>query len=84
MGDVQALPKTHREKADPTPAARPEAPPLAEVHALDASRCALCGGKLSARSLRYHVVSPQSCASKLTVCHPCHNAALGEGYRPAD
>ena len=55
----------------------------AEVRSIDSAHCALCGGKLAARSLRYHVVSPQHC-EMITVCHTCHKAALGEGYRPAE
>jgi len=54
------------------------------VRSIDSSQCGLCGAKLSARALRHHVVSPQSCDATLTVCHTCHKAALGEGYRPAD
>jgi hypothetical protein len=57
--------------------------PAAEVRSIGSAHCALCGGKLSARSLRYHVVSPQFCET-ITVCHTCHKAALGEGYRPAE
>ena len=54
------------------------------VRSIDSSHCGLCGAKLSARALRHHVVSPQSCDVTLTVCHTCHKAALGEGYRPAE
>jgi len=57
--------------------------PPAPVRSIDSAHCALCGAKLSARSLRYHVVSPQSC-DLVTVCHTCRKAALGEGYRPAE
>jgi hypothetical protein len=53
------------------------------VRSIDSAQCGLCGAKLSARALRHHVVSPQSCDATLTVCHTCHKAALGEGYRPA-
>ena len=52
------------------------------VRSIDSTQCALCGAKLSARALRHHVISPQSCDTTLTVCHTCHKAALGEGYRP--
>lgn len=45
-------------------------------------RCALCGAKLTAHSLRHQLVPPQS-AHPITVCHTCQRAALGEGYRPA-
>jgi hypothetical protein len=54
------------------------------VRSIDSAHCGLCGAKLSARALRHHVVSPQSCDATLTVCHTCHKAALGEGYRPAE
>ena len=57
--------------------------PPATVRSIDSAHCGLCGAKLSARSLRYHVVSPQRC-EMITVCHTCRNAALGEGYRPAE
>jgi hypothetical protein len=56
--------------------------PAAAVRSIDSAHCSLCGAPLSARSLRYHVVSPQT-VDPLTVCHTCHRAALGEGYRPA-
>jgi hypothetical protein len=84
VGDVKALPQTQGQASEPAPAVSPEPPALADVHDIDAGRCALCGGKLNARTLRYHVVSPQTCGRKLTVCHTCHKAVLGEGYRPAD
>ena len=58
------------------------APPT--VHPVDSARCGLCGARLSTRTLRYHVVSPQCCDAPITVCHTCRNAALGEGYRPAE
>jgi predicted RNA-binding Zn-ribbon protein involved in translation (DUF1610 family) len=58
--------------------------PCATVRSIDSAHCGLCGAKLSARSLRYHVVSPQSCESTITVCHTCRKAALSEGYRPAE
>ena len=57
--------------------------PPATVRSIDSAHCGLCGAKLSARALRYHVVSPQRC-EMLTVCHTCRKAALGEGYRPAE
>ncbi len=57
--------------------------PPATVRSIDSGHCALCGAKLSAKSLRYRVVSPQAC-EMITVCHTCHKAALGEGYRPAE
>jgi hypothetical protein len=84
MGDVQALPTTKGQPADTAPAVQADPAPVADVRPIDGAHCALCGGKLSARALRHHVVSPQSCGRKLTVCHVCHKAALGEGYRPAD
>ena len=61
----------------------PVTTPPATVRSIDSAHCALCGAKLSAKSLRYHVVSPQAC-EMITVCHTCHKAALGEGYRPAE
>jgi hypothetical protein len=57
--------------------------PPATVRSIDSAHCGLCGAKLSARALRYHVVSPQYC-EMITVCHLCRKAALGEGYRPAE
>ncbi len=80
MSQVHPLPKA--------PAAD-EAPPVlqscdATVRSIDSTTCALCGSQLSARALRYHMVSPQSCDARLTVCHVCRKAALGEGYRPAE
>jgi predicted RNA-binding Zn-ribbon protein involved in translation (DUF1610 family) len=58
--------------------------PPATVHSIDSAHCGLCGTKLSARTLRYHVVSPQCCDTMITVCHLCRRAALGEGYRPVE
>ena len=58
--------------------------PPATVRSIDSAHCGLCGAKLSARALRYHVVSPQDCETTITVCHLCRKAALGEGYRPAE
>ncbi len=77
MGQVHPMP-TQSEGRD---AAVTEPP--AAVRSVESVRCGLCGAKLSARSLRYHVVSPQSC-DMMTVCHTCRKAALGEGYRPAE
>jgi hypothetical protein len=79
MGQVHPLPKA--------PAADDALPPGVQsgdstVRSLDSTTCALCGSRLSARALRYHMVSPQSCDDRLTVCHVCRKAALGEGYRP--
>ena len=82
MGQVHPLPKA--------PAADDVAPPDLQscepttVRSIDSKTCALCGCQLGARKLRYHMVSPQSCDQRLTVCHVCRKAALGEGYRPAD
>ena len=81
MGQVHPLPKA--------PAADDVPPPTvqaceANVRSIDSTRCSLCGCQLSARALRYHMVSPQSCDARLTVCHVCRKAALGEGYRPAE
>jgi predicted RNA-binding Zn-ribbon protein involved in translation (DUF1610 family) len=77
MGQVHPMP-TQAEHID-----SPANQPPAEVRSIDSAHCGLCGAKLSARSLRYHVVSPH-CCEMITVCHLCHKAALGEGYRPAD
>jgi hypothetical protein len=77
MGQVHPLPT----KSDEGVASRTQPP--ATVRSIDSAHCALCGSVLSARSLRYHVVSPQQC-EMITVCHTCHKAALGEGYRPAE
>lgn len=75
MGQVHPIAKT-----DVT---EPVSAPPATVRSIDSVQCSLCGEPLSARSLRYHVVSPQAVGAPLTVCHTCHRAALGEGYRPA-
>lgn len=77
MGQVHPLPSQSEEGSAPATG------PPATVRSIDSAHCALCGAKLSARSLRHHVVSPQSC-ELVTVCHTCHKAALGEGYRPAE
>jgi predicted RNA-binding Zn-ribbon protein involved in translation (DUF1610 family) len=77
MGQVQPL-KVSREAGTV-----PMQPP-ATVRSIDSAHCALCGAKLSARTLRYHVISPQCCDAAITVCHTCRKAALGEGYRPAE
>jgi hypothetical protein len=73
MGQVHPLAETNVTDAQLPPAA---------VRSIDSAHCGLCGAPLSARSLHYHVVSPQS-VDPLTVCHTCHRAAIGEGYRPA-
>jgi hypothetical protein len=75
MGQVHPL-----AKADALDAA---SLPPAVVRSIDSVPCSLCGAPLSARALRYHVVSPQSVDATLTVCHTCHRAAIGAGYRPA-
>ncbi len=70
-----------------TPQAGDSGPPShapAMVRSIDSAHCALCGAKLSARALRHHLISPQSCEAPITVCHTCRKAALGEGYRPAE
>jgi predicted RNA-binding Zn-ribbon protein involved in translation (DUF1610 family) len=79
MGQVRQMPN-HPESSPPPVAADA---PAAEVRSIDSAHCALCGAKLTARALRYHVVSPQ-CCDMITVCHTCQKAALGEGYRPAE
>lgn len=77
MGQVHPLPKTPSTDVPPVQQA-------GAVRSIDSAQCGLCGAKLSARALRYHVVSPQSCDATLTVCHTCRRAALGEGYRPVE
>jgi hypothetical protein len=77
MGQVHPLP------TQPDGQVAPVTNPPATVRSIDSAHCALCGNKLSAKSLRYHLVSPQAC-EMITVCHTCHKAALGEGYRPAE
>jgi hypothetical protein len=81
MGQVHPLPKAPAADDVPPPAVRACE---ANVRSIDSTTCALCGSPLSARALRYHMVSPQSCDARLTVCHVCRKAALGEGYRPAE
>jgi predicted RNA-binding Zn-ribbon protein involved in translation (DUF1610 family) len=78
MGQVHPLP-TQSDAGD-----APLTHPPATVRSIDSAHCGLCGTQLSARALRYHVVSPQCCDAAITVCHTCRNAALGEGYRPAE
>ena len=82
MGHVHPLPKAPAADDPPAPAVRSCDAPA--VRSIDSKTCALCGCQLSARALRYHMMSPQSCDDRLTVCHVCRKAALGEGYRPAD
>ncbi len=57
---------------------------VATVSVLNVAQCGLCGTSLSAAALRFRMVSPLVGGACLTVCHTCRNAALGEGYRPAD
>ena len=77
MGQVHPLP-TQPEGRDAAATSSP-----ATVRSIDSAHCGLCGAKLSARALRYHVISPQRC-EMMTVCHTCRKASLGEGYRPAE
>ncbi len=77
MGQVHPLP-TQSEHHSATVTCPP-----AEVRSIDSAHCALCGAKLGARALRYHLASPQRCDT-ITVCHTCRRAALSEGYRPAE
>ena len=77
MGQVHPLPT----QSEGQPATMPSPP--AAARSIECARCSLCGSILSAGSLRYHLVSPQRC-EMITVCHTCHKAALGEGYRPAE
>jgi hypothetical protein len=81
MGQVHPLPT----QSEGHPATVPPTVPgqKGRVRSIESVHCALCGSPLGVRSLRYHVVSPQQC-EMITVCHTCHNAALGEGYRPAE
>ena len=80
MGQVHPLPKATAAEEVPVSMQTCDAP----VRSIDSTTCALCGKRLSARALRYHMMSPQSCDARLTVCYVCRKAALGEGYRPAD
>jgi predicted RNA-binding Zn-ribbon protein involved in translation (DUF1610 family) len=78
MGQVHPMPKQSEDRVAPA-----DKPP-ATVRSIDSAHCGLCGARLSARALRYRVVSPQCCESTLTVCRTCRKAALSEGYRPAE
>jgi predicted RNA-binding Zn-ribbon protein involved in translation (DUF1610 family) len=78
MGQVHPIP-TQSEGRDTAVTQHP-----ATVRSIDSAHCGLCGVRLNARTLRYHVVSPQCCDTMITVCHTCRRAALGEGYRPAE
>ena len=78
MVQVHPLPTT------PTRDAASKAKPGAPVKFIETASCGLCGAKLSSRALRYQMVSPLSTRAPITVCHTCHRAALGEGYRPAE
>jgi hypothetical protein len=82
MGQVHPLPKAPAADDAPPPAV--QSCEATTVRSIDSKTCALCGCKLSARALRYHMISPQSCDARLTVCHVCRKAAIGEGYRPAE
>lgn len=77
MGQVHPLPQA-------SSTGEPQAQQAGIIRSIDSAQCGLCGAKLSARALRHHIVSPQSCDATLTVCHTCQRAALGEGYRPAE
>ena len=77
MGQVHPLPQVQ-------PSDGPPVQQAGTVLSIDSSHCGLCGAKLSARALRHHVVSPQSCEATITVCHTCQKVALGEGYRPGE
>ncbi len=78
MGQLHPLPRSETASEAPAPIKTPDA----TVSKLE-GRCALCGAKLSAHTLRHKLVPPQSAHQSITVCHTCHKAALGEGYRPA-
>ena len=82
MGEVHPLPSSpHPDESSIHPA--PSADQAANVRFIDDASCALCGVRLTASMLHYHVVSPQRCDTRIAVCHLCRKAALGEGYRPA-
>jgi predicted RNA-binding Zn-ribbon protein involved in translation (DUF1610 family) len=78
MGQVHPMPTQSDERDEAV------TNPPATVRSIDSAHCGLCGAKLSAKALRYHVLSPQCCDTTITVCHMCRKAALGEGYRPAE
>lgn len=78
MGDLQPL-RTAGSPA-PTPLQQPED----VVRSIDSTQCALCGATLTARTLRYHVLSPHRAAARLTLCLTCRKVTLGEGYWPVD
>jgi hypothetical protein len=82
MGIVSPLPAAPHPD-DQTIHEAPSADQAANLRFIDDATCALCGARLTAASLHYHVVSPQSSETRLAVCHLCRKAALGEGYRPA-
>ncbi len=75
MGSVHPLQTNTSEDAPPQP--------LEATIKQFEPRCALCGAKLTGHALRHQLVPPQSAHAAITVCHTCHTAALGEGYRPA-
>ena len=82
MGEVHPLPlSSHADDSAVHPASVEHQ--AANVSFIDDASCALCGVRLTASMLRYHVVSPQRCDTRITVCNLCRKAALGEGYRPA-
>ena len=54
MGQVHPLPTQSEGHVAPVTT------PPATVRSIESAHCALCGSKFSARSLRYHVVSPQT------------------------
>ena len=58
MGQVHPMPNQSEDHAAPAA----DKPP-ATVRSIDSAHCGLCGAKLSARALRYRVVSPQCCES---------------------
>ncbi len=76
MGQVHPLPLTSAADATPVPDAD------ALVGLFDTGQCGLCGAPFGPRALRYSLLSPHS-SDRVTVCHVCRKAALGEGYRPA-
>lgn len=82
MGDVYPLPSAPQPD-EPSVHPAPAADQPGNVRFIDDANCALCGVRLTASTLHYHVVSPQSCDTRIAVCYLCRKAALGEGYRPA-
>ncbi len=76
MSVASSQPQTTPPNAPQTgPAGRP-----APLGLVETPRCSLCGEPLDPKAT-YKMVSP-FLAKPVSVCHTCHRAALGEGYRP--